>query len=62
METKRRFSWNLLATAFLCLWIGPAAFAQQPAPAEAPLVVRVGDAERAFTLDDLKKLPQHTVK
>lgn len=56
-----------IKTAFFCLWIAIAGtvHAQAPAPAasvDAPLVVRVNGAERAFTLDDLKKLPQHTIK
>ena len=56
-----------IKTLLVCLWIVIAGtvHAQAPAPAasaDAPLVVRVGGAERAFTLDDLKKLPQHTVK
>lgn len=56
-----------IKTFLFCLWIAIAGTvqAQAPAPAasaEAPLTVRIDGAERAFTLDDLKKLPQHTVR
>jgi hypothetical protein len=56
-----------IKTFLFCLWIAIAGtvHAQAPAPAasvDAPLVVRVNGAERAFTLDDLKKLPSHTVR
>jgi DMSO/TMAO reductase YedYZ molybdopterin-dependent catalytic subunit len=56
-----------IKTVFFYLWLAIAGtvHAQAPTPAgsaEAPLVVRVNSSERAFTLDDLKKLPSHTVK